>query len=573
MARASRSNKKQPAFDPGELQDLIFSPAVGTGVGSHLLGTTEHFPAPIERQGNNTYNASTVDTSSLRTIAITDLATVIILGDQRTRAADSIVQEVPIPPKVLEGLAQDLSTVVISDPPTVDTLTTSARQDSSPLNSMASERTTTVDRQLQSTVVASYVSTVDNGASSSESVVFRNRTPNEHAPRAESELEQGREEISSETPSREVLPNLETVAGLAALDSAIQLKRPPRELVLWISEQGDLVPQGRVKRIRLAQDVINSAEESVYDTLWTAKIQTGEREASRVVQAGYDYLVKRTRLSKKTIQRIVAKLIDKDFIAIERPADIYQRTSTVYRVFSYKAVLDHHLQRGRCHVAKIGPGFSYVRPMEDPRRSSSNSAQLGPIYSATQAHLSTVDTSDTSTVVKTVTSPLANRAIDTVPELDASTVVRETTTFIGNSTLGNRTPSSSAIYQVLNKYGTVDDDIVDRLIKNCKQQAPDCTEEEIIHFIEEKGSLVRVKDSRIYSPIGFLLTAVPKCLSGEAFRFHREEEMKRREAEAAHEARRQTELDEWRRDQEAQLADPLVSEQDKLFIREWLGIR
>ena len=131
----------------------------------------------------------------------------------------------------------------------------------------------------------------------------------------------------------------------------------------------------------------------------------------------------------------------------------------------------------------------------------------------------------------------------------------------------------AAIYQVLNKYGAVDDDIVDRLIKSCKQQAPDCTDEEIIHFIEEKGSLVRVKDSRIYSPIGFLLTAVPKCLSGEAFRFYREEEMKHREAEAAHEARRQTELDEWRRDQEAQLADPSVSEQDKLFIREWLGIR
>jgi hypothetical protein len=36
MAKASRS-KKQPAFDANELADLIYSPAVGTGVGSHLL--------------------------------------------------------------------------------------------------------------------------------------------------------------------------------------------------------------------------------------------------------------------------------------------------------------------------------------------------------------------------------------------------------------------------------------------------------------------------------------------------------------------------------------------------------
>jgi hypothetical protein len=148
---------------------------------------------------------------------------------------------------------------------------------------------------------------------------------------------------------------------------------------------------------------------------------------------------------------------------------------------------------------------------------------------------------------------------------------------IGKDALENKasssSSSSSAIYQVLSKYGAVDDDIVNRLIRNCKQQAPDCTDEEIIHFTEEKGSLVRVRDSRIYSPIGFLLTAVPKCLSGEAFRLYREEEMKRREAEAAYEARRQAELDEWRREQEARLADPSVSEQDKQFIRECLGIR
>src|SRR5919197_3480323 len=37
MARASRSNKKHPDFDPSELEDLIFSPAVGKGVGSHLV--------------------------------------------------------------------------------------------------------------------------------------------------------------------------------------------------------------------------------------------------------------------------------------------------------------------------------------------------------------------------------------------------------------------------------------------------------------------------------------------------------------------------------------------------------
>ena len=49
--------------------------------------------------------------------------------------------------------------------------------------------------------------------------------------------------------------------------------------------------------------------------------------------------------------------------------------------------------------------------------------------------------------------------------------------------------------------------------------------------------------------------------------------MKLREAEAACEARRQDELDEWRREQEARLEDPNVPEEDKQFIRKCLGVQ
>lgn len=218
MAKASRSSKKQPAFDPTELSDLIFSPAVGSGVGSHLL--------------------------------------------------------------------EEMSTVDRSEMTTVDEL-----------------HSTTVDR--------------------SPTVVNTN------------------------------LPTVDMI---------------PSPMILWITEQGSVVGQGRVRRIGLATDVINLAEERVYETLWTANSLPAEAPGEsddpfRVVEAGYDYLVKRTHFSKRTIQRIVEKLIDKDFIAIERPADIYRRSSTVYRVFSPKIVLDRHARKGRHHVAKLGPGFSYVRQL------------------------------------------------------------------------------------------------------------------------------------------------------------------------------------------------------------------
>src|SRR5215831_13023824 len=63
---------------------------------------------------------------------------------------------------------------------------------------------------------------------------------------------------------------------------------------------------------------------------------------------------------------------------------------------------------------------------------------------------------------------------------------------------------------------------------------------------KRKVPWVRAGESRIYSPVGFLLTAVPKCFVGEAFRLYREVEAKRREHEAAAEARRQAELAEWK---------------------------
>jgi len=431
------SSKKQPAFDPSELEDLIFSPAVGNGVGSHLVGTVDE-PGP-----------PTVDTTAVTTV-VTGL------------------EIEPFEPNII-SVKPDQSTVDMSDVTTVADMPT-------------------VVRAIPPTVAEALPTTVD---------------------------------------------------------------RSPAKGKLWITDNGDLVPESRVRRIRLAQDVINAAEEAVYDTLWSARpvaAADGDRESSRVVQAGYDYLGKRTRLSKKTIQRVVARLMEKDFIAIERPADIYQRTSTMYRVFSYKTVLDRHMRKGRTHVVKLGPGFVYARPLD--------------LTTVAGTNLSTVDDSARTTAVNPTTA--------TVDKLDRSTVVPESIINIGQGSYESN--STSLLYAALAPYGAVDDDIVRRLWIACRQQAADCTSQEIVHFIEEKGRLVRGKDARIYSPLGFLLTSVPKCLAGESFRIYREQQARLRAAEAAEEARRQAELEAWRREQEERLRDPKVSEEDKRFIRECLGM-
>jgi hypothetical protein len=45
---------------------------------------------------------------------------------------------------------------------------------------------------------------------------------------------------------------------------------------------------------------------------------------------------------------------------LRSPPDIYLRTSTVYRVFGERRILERQAARGRFHVVKIGPGFLYV---------------------------------------------------------------------------------------------------------------------------------------------------------------------------------------------------------------------
>jgi len=627
MAQASRSNKRQPAFDPSEIDDLIFSPAVGSGVGSHLIheGPTslpkafDHLPFP--------HASPTVDSSPLTTIVSSHLSTVDTCGgidlvggpvwEGEPEHADGANSDVsprsPLSTGEPAGDTTDIlvlptvdmvseSTVGATDAPTVDTgdqrtVSPATMSDVGPVTGptvvtiaaippdivrgpannswpepKVAPQLSTVDRLATPTVDTADLPTVIGSAFQGSPDTDRNTEPSPLRSKGSGKTSQpvSGPNASSDTTALPVTNQF--ASGSAPLNDAKTNGRRQTDVPLWITEQGELISETRVRRIRLAQDVVNSAEESVYDTLWSAKsLQSDDRDYFRIVQVGYDYLVKRTRLAKKTIQRIVARLLDKDFIAIERHADIYQRTSTIYRVFSYKAVLERHVQRGRSHVVKMGPGFSYVHPLADPRPGLVQSSSGSP--NGQTSNMSTVDLLHLPTVESGSQNTVASQTIETEVKTDLSTVVPAPTIFIGSNEVQNKTTATAtaALYEALIPYGGVDDESLTRLVKTCKQNAPDCTTEEIIYFIHEKATLVRGKESRIYNPMGFLLTAVPRCFSGEAFQLYRESQKKQREIEAAIEAKRQAELDEWRKEQQTQLNDPRVSEEDKQFIRKWLG--
>jgi hypothetical protein len=265
-----RRSKKQPEYDPNELADLIDTPAVGSGVGSHLLTSND---VPEEVTTVVTLNEGTVVASIVAPVDASEPAT-IVPGRK----------SFPAPPALPE-----VASVAISEPATMDSLNVST---------VVEHQTSAVDTCLQETSQPATVVT----------------------------------------------------------SPANLLDR------LWISESGEIVPESRVHRVTTARDALSNGEEALYTFLFRSRALRETADA-RSIQAGYDSLTKGSGLSRKTIQRTIDRLIAKHYIEIETPADIYRRTSTVYRVFGAAAVLDRLARRDCTHIAKIGPGVAFVTPL------------------------------------------------------------------------------------------------------------------------------------------------------------------------------------------------------------------
>jgi hypothetical protein len=301
----------------------------------------------------------------------------------------------------------------------------------------------------------------------------------------------------------------------------------------------------KIRRCTLAQDGHSHTEEALYQVLWrSGKL---ENDDARLTVMGYGEMSKRVRLSFNNTKAACHRLISK--LAIEEVAREVsdKRQGKTYRVFSYRAILDRRRASGMEWVIR-NKGVEFVTP-----------SILRPSISGTLPVIDRVPETSTGTVSKT-----------------GRGTPSETGTLIEKSFRKDLRESSSpdivSLIQALSDYGQPDDDVAHNLLARCRAVAPDCAPAEIIHFLHEKGNLIRQdRTRRITNPVGFLLTAVPKCLTGETFERYRNQERIRLEQERLRQERQQAEIDQWRREQEAILNDPNASEEDKQFARQVLG--
>jgi len=280
---------------------------------------------------------------------------------------------------------------------------------------------------------------------------------------------------------------------------------------LWRGEGADgIFALSRVRKILRAQDALTHVEEAVYDILWGSKKRNEEGEEERLAQMGYAELADKSRVSKRTIQSVVERLIEKGFIRIQETADIYHRKPTVYRVLGYGAVLRWMRSTGRRWVLRTGRGVFY--------------AQMLP-----------------STVEDRTPSTVEARSSSTVEASAPSTVEVPSTTSLGNKKeavqTGTPPSSSSSVVEVCHRYGVSLDAAAAKLIpRRCRTYDPAATDEEITHFTEVKILQLR-GSTRIGNIVGLLLTAVPEFFVEPAH----EVNLYREERSAAAGARLETE--------------------------------
>jgi hypothetical protein len=74
---------------------------------------------------------------------------------------------------------------------------------------------------------------------------------------------------------------------------------------------------------------------------------------------------------------------------------------------------------------------------------------------------------------------------------------------------------TAPIVAALERYGTPEPAVVERLVENCRKEEPTCTGPEIAEAIRTKAKQAA---GRMLNPIGFMLVAIPKCFADGAFR-------------------------------------------------------
>ena len=250
--------------------------------------------------------------------------------------------------------------------------------------------------------------------------------------------------------------------------------------------------RGKLIRAFKVEDGHSNNENNLYWYLWRSGLHI-KNSKSRFLQAGYAQLSKAIGVDRTNVQNMLRFLEPKLSIRIVTPGTV--RSATVYEVYSCEQILIRRREMGLLWVRRFGSRRVDFVQESGETLLPTGSAPIGPTPPQGVTHIVTIGTTQTPSVG--VKPPLL---------VIESNEAKTTSTSKAPRAFGSQ-------LQTLNP--AFDDAAVSRLWADCNRQNPDCTVDEIVHFVNLKLDQLR-RNRNIINPIGMVLTSVPSYFSGTA---------------------------------------------------------
>ena len=283
-----------------------------------------------------------------------------------------------------------------------------------------------------------------------------------------------------------------------------------------------VVEHFRAQRLLRAQDGHSELENRMYEALWAAATPV-VGEDFRLITVGYERAGKLARTEKKNAKRTLQTLIEK--LAIEQVAseNVNERTGRTYKVYTYKTTIRRRRDAGYEYFIRNRGGV-ILRKVADLTGGPDAEPTGGLDVQPTVSLYTSPTVGDESLTGGADIPPTVGTEPPGTGGSEPPSYIRKQF----NKTLSSSSSDIAALATEIRKItDDVDDVFLKELLERCRDVCADCTLEEIRHFAQIKARYRGINKSFT----GFLLKAVPQCLTGEAFRQYRDAVQAQKESE------------------------------------------
>jgi hypothetical protein len=294
-------------------------------------------------------------------------------------------------------------------------------------------------------------------------------------------------------------PGDETLSGYYRDETAdSSATTSPTSVRLLSSSAADRLKPGcgrsKIRKCVLAQDGHSLGEEAIYQILWrTGKSENMDPNGSRTNRIGAAEISYKVNMAKKNVRQNISRLFEKLAFEIIENFETMNSRARLYRVFSYKQILERRRAAGMLYVVR-NKGVVFCN--ED----------------GTELHLTPGMVSSPGVETNIRPAPSKKRRKSSASAKPSANPMAEFRSDAG----GTDSRDLQTVVSALNRYWTVDEAAALQLLRDCRHVRADANADEIAFFVREKLEMAR-SNRNIINPTGLILATVPQLFAGSSF--------------------------------------------------------